>query len=475
MNAVLRSLTLRAGRRAADHRPRVQRHPQHAARPWPSRSGRRSSWPASLPDRRTTDAVVDAIVAARHAADAPASSSATSRARRRSSCRSSASSGARVRAGIDTLVDGAHAPGMVPLDLDALGAAYYTGNAHKWLCAPKGAGLPVGPRRPPRPDPADGHLARRERPAPRRRRSCARFDWVGTADPTAALSIPAAIDAIARSIPEAGRGSWPPITRGRSTPASDWSRRVGAEPLAPDVDARVDGRGPASRGCPRMPRRWPCKAALEEDGSRSRSSAGPVRGARATRTADRRRVLVRVSRQRYVEPADIERLVAALAAGCADLTPGRGRHGSRRTPPTRRSPRGTGSGHGRAPVRVDEAGRRPAPARSSRRTDAAPRDCRGPRRTRRRRTARRAGGARARRAMVGACRSRARSAGCWRRPGRRGPAASSGPGRSATRVVSVHAGKRVPRRPARSSRARPHPGRRRRSTRPDRAGRRGRA
>jgi isopenicillin-N epimerase len=91
-------------------------------------------------------------------------------------------------AGVPVLVDGAHGPGQVALDLRTLGADWYVGNCHKWLCAPKGSAfLYARPERQAVLHPVtishglgQGFLAE--------------FDWTGTRDFTPYLCVDAAID-----------------------------------------------------------------------------------------------------------------------------------------------------------------------------------------------------------------------------------------------------------------------------------------
>lgn len=134
--------------------------------------------------------------------------------------------------GVETLVDGAHALGAVPIDLEALGAAYYAANAHKWLCAPKGAAL-LHVRR----DRQRGlhpmvtsHAYSGDAPG----RLRAEFDWTGTFDPSAWLCIPESIRFLETRMP----GGWTAVAARNHALALEARRIVGdalgVGPACPD-------------------------------------------------------------------------------------------------------------------------------------------------------------------------------------------------------------------------------------------------
>jgi len=143
--------------------------------------------------------------------------------------------------GIATLVDGAHAPGQIALDLEAVGADFYTGNCHKWLCAPKGAGfLHVRAERQETvqaPVVSWGYVAELSghtgfdayagRSVLERR-----LQWQGTRDIAAFLAVPAAIAFQARH-------DWPAQRARCHAMAMALQRRVlarnGLAPVAPDA------------------------------------------------------------------------------------------------------------------------------------------------------------------------------------------------------------------------------------------------
>lgn len=217
------------------------------------------------------------------------------------------------RLGVDTLVDAAHSPGMVPLDLTALGAAYWVGNSHKWLCGPKAAGMLIV-----RADRRDGirplitshgrNDQRGDRPT-----LWKLFDWQGTGDPTAILALPFAISVLGGLDP----AGWPGVMSANRSLALEGRRRLeaalGTASLAPEEmigsmatvalpDVASDEGAESLRA-----------ALFDEDGIEVPVIGWPVAAARSAPGDSPRLVLLRVSAQRYNDPGDYERLIAALA------------------------------------------------------------------------------------------------------------------------------------------------------------------
>jgi isopenicillin-N epimerase len=230
--------------------------------------------------------------------------------------------------GVETLVDAAHAPGMVPLDLDRVGAAWTTGNLHKWICAPKGAAFLHARRdRQPGIRPSTiSHGANAPLGGDGRTRYRAEFDWQGTLDPTPWLAVPAAL----RFVGSLVEGGWPAVMA-RNHALAGRAREVlgatlGLEPSVPAPDAML-----GSMVALPMPDRGPLAAAgagsspLDTDpvGGRLLRACGievpiypfPVPAA-ASPGPPRR--LIRVSAALHNGPDDVDRLAAALQTLAAE-------------------------------------------------------------------------------------------------------------------------------------------------------------
>ncbi len=214
--------------------------------------------------------------------------------------------------GVEVLVDGAHAPGMVPLDLRALGASYYSGNCHKWLCAPKGSAF-LWVRRDRQPDVRPltiSHGANATRTG--RSRFRLEFDWTGTSDPTAWLTVPKAIDYMGSLLP----GGWPALMARNRALALEARRTLCAAACTPPAcpDEMVGSLASiVLRDGPTTDIGWRRPDPLQRrvfDGSRIEV---PV----MSWPAPPRRLL-RISAQLYNRPDHYARLAEALAKELAD-------------------------------------------------------------------------------------------------------------------------------------------------------------
>lgn len=138
------------------------------------------------------------------------------------------------RRGIEVLVDGAHGPGMIELDLErlgGLGVSYYTGNFHKWCCAPKGAAAlwVRADRQKGLHPPVISHGYNSCAP---RSKFLEEFDWTGTSDPTPWLCVPVVLDFFENLV------GWPAL-RERNRELALEARVLLAEALGVEAPAPV--------------------------------------------------------------------------------------------------------------------------------------------------------------------------------------------------------------------------------------------
>jgi len=203
--------------------------------------------------------------------------------------------------GVPVLVDGAHAPGFLPLNVPAIGADYYTGNFHKWCCAPRGAAfLAATPARQSSLRPlivSHGATAK----WPERPRTWLEFDWLGTEDPTSYLSVPAALNYIENAVP-GGVSALMNQNRALAREARALLiERFGATPSGPEdmVGAMAALMFPTER--------WPAAETLQRRLLDEERIQVPI-----FQLLDRSEFLVRVSANIYNSRADYERLATAL-------------------------------------------------------------------------------------------------------------------------------------------------------------------
>ncbi len=156
--------------------------------------------------------------------------------------------------GVPVLVDGAHAPGMLALDVAGIGADYYTGNCHKWLFAPKGCGF-LWARPEAQPDLHPTVISHGYGQG-----FTAEFDWIGTRDPSTWLAVTEAIGFLQQLGPERLRRRNTELCRAAADMLCEaWQTECAAPPgmRAAMATIRLPGTaGPGTRTAARQLHAW---------------------------------------------------------------------------------------------------------------------------------------------------------------------------------------------------------------------------